>query len=452
MGIDATARLLVYIPSYRRPAELGAQLERLLPQLGQHAGRVRVLVSDNATPGPEYGGIRARFEPAGIQFRRNGVNLGGNANIAMGFAFAEPDEFLWILSDDDPVSPDALDYLLPRLSPEVDLCVMRPDVTCEEDVAYAWASGWDEPLKTGTGLVSAALFHMGALAPYVPQAFSFHNTSFPHLAVVLAKAKAEGSVRFRLLRRAFEYNPAGRGDYSLSLTGFPQLAILMPRDAGERFCLEWIQHYRQAFVANAARHPLNFLATVALMKGYGGRLRELAEEAERAFARGEAACASAAELASAVADGLRAGAAGEVAALLEAHEARLGRDPDFRAAKAAWLRVAGREAEAVSLAEQVVVGHPTHPGAQGVLAAAAWERGRRKQALHHLAAALRHQPLAKESVAQAAAILPELGLADDARAVCAAYLEQHPGDRDANGWLEALDGPGAARPRSERTP
>lgn len=445
MDIEPTPRLLIYIPSYGRPAELDVQLARLQPQLGRHADRARVLVSDNATPGPEYARLRARYEPAGVGFRRNGVNLGGNANITMGFAFAEPAEHLWILSDDDPVAPDALDFLLPRLTGGRDLVVMRPDVTEEQDVDYDWKSGWSEPLMTRTGLISAVVFNVAAMAPYVQQAFSHLGTSFPHLAVVLAKAKAEGKVRFRLLPEKFHYNAQGKGDYSISLTGFPQLASLMPRDAGERFCRGWLEEYRAAFIANSARQPLNFAATIALMKSYGGALRERAEEVERAAAGHDPDRAAAGNVLASTEDGLRIGAMAEVAALLEAHEPRLRAQPDYAVARARWLHASGRGPEATALLAEVRAEHPAHAAALDALAGMAWEEGRRGEALRLLTEALGQAPLQKRCVRSSTLMLPPIGLAEDARTICAAYLADHPGDPDVHGWLGRLEAPELAR-------
>jgi GT2 family glycosyltransferase len=105
--------LFIYIPTYNRPKAIRTQLCALAPQVAKHQSRVRVLVIDNASSDYSFDEIIDDFSIyKNIKFQRNCGNIGGNGAIALGFAFAQADEFLWILSDHDIVTASALDYLL----------------------------------------------------------------------------------------------------------------------------------------------------------------------------------------------------------------------------------------------------------------------------------------------------------------------------------------------------
>src|SRR5450830_708666 len=115
------AKLFIYIPTYNRPESLEKQLSALLPQVRNFPDEVRVLVSDNASEKyAEEDVLQHHARLSNVELRRNGGNIGANANIALGFAFARPDEFLWILSDNDIVTPNAVEYVLSMLENSVD--------------------------------------------------------------------------------------------------------------------------------------------------------------------------------------------------------------------------------------------------------------------------------------------------------------------------------------------
>ncbi len=109
--------LTVTIPTYNRNEPLLATLERLLPQLEREAARVRLLVIDNASPTPAeetLAPLLARFPGVKVEVRRNRANIGANANILRCFELCET-PYLWTLSDDDEVKPDALETIFSHI-------------------------------------------------------------------------------------------------------------------------------------------------------------------------------------------------------------------------------------------------------------------------------------------------------------------------------------------------
>lgn len=269
-------KLFIFIPTYNRPVALQRQLRTLLPQVNQHPDRVRVLVCDNASEKfneLEILGACDGFES--VEVRRNGGNIGGNGNIALGFVFARPDEFLWILSDNDIVSPDAVAYLLSVLDPAFDFYCFVNGTETERDLDYDWSAGWQKPMDWRMGLISDALYNMASVRDVVEEAFYFHNSSFPHLAVACAAAKKKGVTRFRLLPRqkvsADEASSLEQPtDYSLARVCMPLLVPLFPKWEAKSFCRKWLWSHGIMLHLNKSRHPHLYIQSKATLRYYGG--------------------------------------------------------------------------------------------------------------------------------------------------------------------------------------
>jgi len=195
-------KLFIYLPTYNRPESLRRQLSALLPQVEKFPQAVRVLICDNDSSKYTQEELLDELPVLkNVELRRNGGNIGGNGNIALGFVFAQPDEFLWILSDNDIVLPNAVAYLLSVLDSDFDFYCFVSNAESEKDIQHDWDSGWQIPMNWRMGLISDALYNMASVRDVVEEAFYFHNSSFPHLAVACAAARKKGITRFRLLPR-----------------------------------------------------------------------------------------------------------------------------------------------------------------------------------------------------------------------------------------------------------
>lgn len=109
--------LSIAIPTFNRARYLELTLDSLQRDLQTiKAGRVEVLVSDNASPDATPA-VVAKMIAAGLPIRsiRNETNIGSDANIAQVFNMAAA-PYVLILGDDDILMPGALAFLLKELS------------------------------------------------------------------------------------------------------------------------------------------------------------------------------------------------------------------------------------------------------------------------------------------------------------------------------------------------
>jgi hypothetical protein len=248
----------------------------LLPQVERFSNNVRVLISDNASDKYSIKEIMHGLPSLqNVQVRQNAGNIGGNGNIALGFVFAQADEFLWILSDNDIVLPSAVSYILSVLDSEFDFYCFVNGNEFVKDINHDWKSGWQIPMDWRMGLISDALYNMSSVKNAVEEAFYFHNSSFPHLAVACATARKKGVCRFRLLpRKNISADEASSleqpTDYSLAYVCMPFLVPLFPAWEAKSFCRKWLLAHGVMLHLNKALHPHLYIQSKAILKHYGG--------------------------------------------------------------------------------------------------------------------------------------------------------------------------------------
>ena len=103
-------RLTIYIPAYRRPDDLTALLDSLVPQLDD---RVELIVADDDPAGTAYLPVTKAMNnsKAFCFYERNSTRLGGDANLLRGYEQGGAD-WVWMIGDDDTVLPDAVANVL----------------------------------------------------------------------------------------------------------------------------------------------------------------------------------------------------------------------------------------------------------------------------------------------------------------------------------------------------
>lgn len=268
-------KLFIYIPTYNRPKALKAQLSALLPQVESFPQQVRILVNDNSSDDPLENVFDKYLSSSNIQFRQNVGNIGGNANIALGFIYAQPDEFLWILSDNDIVTSQAVAYILNLLNKEIDFYCFNYSIEEPTEIEHLWADGCQSPMDWRLGLISDGLYNVNSIKGSIDAAFYYHNSSFPHLAVAFSAMKMKGSARFGLLPRAKINNAMFSSaesptDYTLANVCMPFLTTLFPLKEAESFSILWLRNHGVDFyLQRKCRYHL-YLQSKAILAYYGG--------------------------------------------------------------------------------------------------------------------------------------------------------------------------------------
>ena len=276
-------KLFIYIPTYNRPDALTLQLASIMPNVIKYKDNVRVVVNDNNSEYEYYSLLKRKYEHCdNLVFNKNFGNIDGNANIALGFVCCKPDEFLWILSDNDIVNENSIEYILNHLSDDVDFVVMIGPITESFKRKWKWIDGFDIPISWGMGMISITLFNSNTIRSSIMDAFYYHNSSFPHLAVACSAASKKKEVVFlhipvevihnETLSTSSTENP---GDYSLSNVGMPHLLPLFPATAGKRFAVNWAQANGKAFYLNKHKYPALFAGSKYLLLFFGGFMMNL---------------------------------------------------------------------------------------------------------------------------------------------------------------------------------
>jgi len=227
----------IYIPTYNRPSELRLQLRSLLPQM---TDQVSLHVRDNASTSYDWETFRQEFSHPRAEFHQNACNIGGNANIALAFPLMGQHTYLWILSDNDLLTEEAVSLVLKELKEAPDLLVFG-HTSDDYQATVNPGEGWNEFCP---GLISHGVYRSEVFRKHAQYGFLLHNSSFPHLAVYYATAAHEGfRVKYSTgkIISSKDRVDGEIGDYSLALGGMPLLCYLFPAASRRKFLKVWIK-------------------------------------------------------------------------------------------------------------------------------------------------------------------------------------------------------------------
>ncbi|HWN10331.1 MAG TPA: glycosyltransferase family 2 protein [Pyrinomonadaceae bacterium] len=117
--------LSICIPTYDRAERLRVMLQAVLPQVAEHADKVELWISDNASPDhtPQVVEEARRLGP--LQYSRNATNLGIVANIITLANELARGEYVWVLGDDDLLRPKALARVLAALEAHSEMEILN---------------------------------------------------------------------------------------------------------------------------------------------------------------------------------------------------------------------------------------------------------------------------------------------------------------------------------------
>ncbi len=185
---DSAISLLVYIPSYGRPEEALRQVQRLHVQRNALAHRFAVSIFVSVNGDPTYD-VVALYEAGADFVRVLPTNVGGDTNYCLAWTVDSQAEYLWILSDDDPVVAHGLEYLLETLRAKPDLVVCaRTDAPWS--LTKPVGVGDLEARGAVLALFSAAIFRRECFLDHASRIFSAIFTHFAQIEAVVAGIEA----------------------------------------------------------------------------------------------------------------------------------------------------------------------------------------------------------------------------------------------------------------------
>lgn len=187
---EGPTRLTVYIPTYRRYVQCLKQVSSIA-SLGRDAGiKTQIVVSIN---GDDTYDEEALKEAGASVVVLRGTDLGGNANICLGYEWLPSCDYLWILSDDDAVQEVGFARVMAEMVKGTDLIVASRSGNSlnlslsgsERDLTRAGAA---------IDLISASICRSRCLEGLATIAFDRIATSYPH-AGILVEAVRRGTIR-----------------------------------------------------------------------------------------------------------------------------------------------------------------------------------------------------------------------------------------------------------------
>lgn len=237
-------KLFIYIPTYSRPEYLDMQLSALTSGASNYNGRVRILVSRNYDGGDYFEALKAKYSVDFIEFRENVGNIGGNANIMLGFVFANKNEYLWILSDDDLITGNAVIEILNSMFSDLPLYhIGEYSETFKSKLTLG--NVFTDPKGAGFGLISSAIFSVDYFKDSFVKGFDFLESSFPHLAIILSSLRSNISIDYEGIVHKDVFTSKilpshGSGDYSISSIGFGYLGEFFKSKERRIFVRNWL--------------------------------------------------------------------------------------------------------------------------------------------------------------------------------------------------------------------
>ena len=269
--------LLIYIPTYNRSTILKTQLLALVPQIKGNP-KVALLVSDNASP--DNTSIQARDQISSLAnaiVRTLPSNVGGNGNAVLGFASEIESKYIWVLADDTIVQPGAVDLILENLKHEPDLVSIRTSSEVSKQTSYEIErEGIGTVFKNSSwGLFSALIYSRKLVSNSLEAGFTFHNSSFPHLAILFDACWKSGSVSVRQLPGTsifskYEIDNLDSSIYTLSLAGRPMLLNFASSFERVKLARTWALSNSLGIAAFQGLHPVAASASKAALYKAGG--------------------------------------------------------------------------------------------------------------------------------------------------------------------------------------
>ena len=177
--------------------------------------------------------------------------------------------------DNDLIKDNSIKYLVDNLDSKIDFVVMNYQYDIPTISNHFWIKGWQDPIDWRMGLISDTLFNSNTIKQSIKEAFFYHNSSFPHLAVAISSAKIKQKVNFLHIPRDIIHaeqmsQENNLTDYKIGQVGMPNLLTLLPKKFAKKFAINWIRNHSKDFYLNKKFYKGTHYSSKQLLIEYGG--------------------------------------------------------------------------------------------------------------------------------------------------------------------------------------
>lgn len=267
-------KLLIYIPTYNRATTLMKQLLTLRSFSGDD--EVAVVVRDNCSTQAEYIDIKKLCYNHNFSYIRNICNIGANPNILAGFLFCGHADYLWILSDDDLITQNAVAEVFKFLNryKRCDILYLTHSNVEPEEFEVMDQSQLLSHLNDGLGLISRVIYRSDYIRPHLRAGYDNLMSCFPHLAVLLESVRNEGNISVCRVSKARFFvpeepqPPSEPIGYVHSLWGFILLTNNLHEKLRKEFCWKWWKHSWYQATDNVSQAPIHSAICFSVLRRY----------------------------------------------------------------------------------------------------------------------------------------------------------------------------------------
>ena len=263
-------KLLVYIPSFNRGANVLHQLGELKAYKGPD--ELEVVVQDNCSNSEGYEVVSRFCAESNFRYIRNPSNIGPNPNILAGFMYCSRTDYLWILSDDDLIKPDAVNKVFDLLHRHgsCDIIYLTHNLQQQEEAVELNQEKLLNNINDGLGLISRVIYRSAKVMPYIRAGYDNLMSCFPNLAILFELTKQENIIVCRVSNGGFFFEghlPVAEPlSYIYSFYGYTHLANNLKEELRRDFLSAWWEEWQIKAVEEFSRAPIHAAISFYLLR------------------------------------------------------------------------------------------------------------------------------------------------------------------------------------------
>ncbi len=235
-------------------------------------------MSDNSSTDETWSKIKAQvlaYDNASA--RRTPNNVGPNANSLLGFSLTVESQYIWVLSDDTIVANNAVDAILDAMTSRPNLISVKMLGAHPQHNSFdIRRDGISEVFEsTSWGQFGSLIYSRKFIGASLEAGFGFHDSSFPHLAILFDACWKNGAARIKEIDGEVIFSSSDKdnlngGVYSLSLAGRSSLLHYANEKERTRLARRWARANSLGIAAFEDKHPLAVGASKSALIKYGG--------------------------------------------------------------------------------------------------------------------------------------------------------------------------------------